>query len=343
MTQDNAIKQEKKSKIIFFIIFLIISLSFVTSIAAFLYVKSEKSSLYDLNKYYEEVSAKQIEKLTENYNSLNKNFMSEKQVVNELFSEIDSRIKSINISSKENVNSYKNKNIWKLFEIKFLLKIANRKYVIDSDYKTSLSILKEVDYLAASIDDERLLQFRKVIANDISYIKGIKIIDKSGISLKIHTLINETEKLPFLKNAINDTFNNKENISYNYDDWQENTIASLKNFLSNFFVIQKKNNDFVLLTDNEERELKLNIETSLNVATYALINNDIELAKKKLSYVKDVVQKYMDKNDFSVNNFLTEINELLISCDKNSQSVHKDYLESSVAINSLIDEFDVEE
>ncbi|MGU3846767.1 uroporphyrinogen-III C-methyltransferase, partial [Vibrio diabolicus] len=91
------------------------------------------------------------------------------------------------------------------------------------------------DQRIAALNDPSLVQLRKAMANDITKLRTIPLIDRDGLVLRLTALQQQVDKLP-LANALLPEAEAVENTEVSEDiaNWQDNLMTSLKDFSENF-------------------------------------------------------------------------------------------------------------
>ena len=225
---------------------------------------------------------------------------------------------------------------WAVFDAKYLLTLANRKVVIDRDYATAISLLKEADTVIAGVNDPRTRKLREAIASDLNALGNIPAIDYEKPLLRINELISNVSKMKIkgLKkvNLVEDG-----TVSENVDDWWDNLKTSMGSFVNSFVVIKRKDaTDTALMAPDNEAFLRANLENYLLLAAKACFYREQELYSQYLNRARELTETYFDETDPVVQNTLKGINE---TAAEKIASTDVRFLNSTVEIGKFINEF----
>lgn len=249
------------------------------------------------------------------------------------FSAIQAEIAKINakLGEEKTVNLS-----WAVFDAKYLLTLANRKVVIDRDYVTAISLLKEADTVIAGINDPRTRKIRESIASDLNVLGNIPSIDHEKTLLRINELIGNVSKMRIKGLKKVDLLESSE-VSGNVDDWWGNLKASFSSFVNSFVVIKRKEvTDTALIAPDNEAFLRANLENYLLLAAKACFYREQELYTQYLTKAHELVEKYFDNTDPVVVNTLKGITE---TASEKIATEDVKYLNSTVEISNFINEF----
>ncbi|GAK84761.1 uroporphyrinogen-III methyltransferase [Vibrio ponticus] len=122
-------------------------------------------------------------------------------------------------------------NDWLLAEADYLVKLAGRKLFLEHDAESATLLMESADQRIAALNDPSLVPLRKSMANDITKLKTIPLIDRDGLVLRLTALQQQVDQLP-LANAIlpEEKVQEPEKVSQDINDWQQNLKTSLKDF-----------------------------------------------------------------------------------------------------------------
>lgn len=92
-------------------------------------------------------------------------------------------------------------NDWLLAEADYLVKLAGRKLFLEHDAVSATKLMESADQRIAALNDPSLVPLRKSMANDITKLKGVPLVDREGLVLRLTALQQQVDSLP-LANAI---------------------------------------------------------------------------------------------------------------------------------------------
>ena len=225
---------------------------------------------------------------------------------------------------------------WAVFDAKYLLTLANRKVVIDRDYATAISLLKEADTVIAGVNDPRTRKLREAIASDLNALGNIPAIDYEKPLLRINELISNVSKMK-IKGLKKVNLVEEGTVSENVDDWWDNLKTSMGSFVNSFVVIKRKDaTDTALMAPDNEAFLGANLENYLLLAAKACFYREQELYSQYLNRARELTETYFDETDPVVQNTLKGINE---TAAEKIASTDVRFLNSTVEIGKFINEF----
>jgi uroporphyrin-III C-methyltransferase len=203
-------------------------------------------------------------------------------------------------------------NDWLLAESDYLTKLAGRKLFLEHDVSTATHLMESADLRIAALNDPSLMPLRKAIAEDITKLKTVPLIDRDGLVLRLSALEQQIDKLP-LANAIlpdEKPIENKE-VSQNINDWQDNLMASLKSFSDQFITFRTRDGNVVpLLSPEQHFYLRENLKAKLETAIKSVYVEQQELYTTALTTAKQWSETYLSPTDNSVKQFNSALESL---------------------------------
>ncbi|MGF1911654.1 uroporphyrinogen-III C-methyltransferase [Vibrio kasasachensis] len=228
-------------------------------------------------------------------------------------------------------------NDWLLAEADYLVKLAGRKLFLEHDAESATLLMESADQRIAALNDPSLVPLRKSMANDITNLKSIPLIDRDGLVLRLTALQQQVDSLP-LANAIlpEAKIEKPEQVSQDINDWQSNLKASLKDFSENFITFRTRDGNAIpLLSPQQHFYLKENMKAKLETAIKAVYVEQQEIYVAALTTAKTWSQSFYDQENTSVKEFNKTL-ELL-----GKQSVQVEYpvkLETQQILSDVIRE-----
>lgn len=163
-------------------------------------------------------------------------------------------------------------NDWLLAEADYLVKLAGRKLFLEHDAVSATKLMESADQRIAALNDPSLVPLRKSMANDITKLKTVPLVDREGLILRITSLQQQVDSLP-LANALLPEAQQveKQVVSEDVNDWQNNLMTSLKDFSENFITFRTRDGNVIpLLSPQQHFYLKENIKAKLETAIKAV-------------------------------------------------------------------------
>ncbi|MDF5281328.1 heme biosynthesis operon protein HemX, partial [Vibrio parahaemolyticus] len=170
-------------------------------------------------------------------------------------------------------------NDWLLAEADYLVKLAGRKLFLEHDVESATQLMESADQRIAALNDPSLVKLRKAMANDITKLRTIPLIDRDGLVLRLTALQQQVDKLP-LANALLPEAEAVENTEVSEDiaNWQDNLMTSLKDFSENFITFRTRDGNVIpLLSPEQHFYLKENIKAKLETAIKAVYQEQGEI------------------------------------------------------------------
>ncbi|MGL4381569.1 MAG: uroporphyrinogen-III C-methyltransferase [Vibrio sp.] len=164
-------------------------------------------------------------------------------------------------------------NDWLLAEADYLVKLAGRKLFIEQDVTSATQLIQTADQRIATLNDPSLIPLRKALANDITTLKSIPIIDRDGLVLRLISLQQQVASLP-LANAMLPTEQPplaSQAVSEDITDWQTNLRRSLTAFAGHFITFRSRDGNAIpLLAPSQHFYLQENLKAKLETAIKAV-------------------------------------------------------------------------
>ncbi|EHU0376309.1 uroporphyrinogen-III C-methyltransferase [Vibrio tarriae] len=200
-------------------------------------------------------------------------------------------------------------NDWLLAEADYLVKLAGRKLFLEHDVETATQLMESADQRIAALNDPSLTLLRKAMANDITTLKNIPLIDRDGLVLRLISLQQQVDSLP-LANAILPADQPQETpaVSENINDWQTNLKSSLKAFADNFITFRSRDGNVIpLLSPTQHFYLKENLQAKLETAIKGVYTEQQTLYVTSLNTAEQWSASFFNRGDKAVQAFNAEL------------------------------------
>lgn len=223
------------------------------------------------------------------------------ETVNALLEQSKTNADSISaISAKVDRFEERDPQDWLLAESFFLVNEAARKAVFEKDPASAVWMLTKADELISTLNDEKIIALREVIAKDINLLKQIKTVDLHGLSIELDQAYNMVDKLVFNEYIAPETaFVKSSKPTENIADWKENLKSSASDFASRFIEVRRRDSSAVteFLTPEQSHYVRENIRTSILLAKSDLNHGDKESMQNNLKRAADLTAAYFNKED----------------------------------------------
>ncbi|HDY8066387.1 uroporphyrin-III methyltransferase [Vibrio vulnificus] len=203
-------------------------------------------------------------------------------------------------------------NDWLLAEADYLVKLAGRKLFLEHDVVSATSLMESADQRIAALNDPSLVPLRKAMAKDITDLKTIPLIDRDGLVLRLTALQQQVDQLP-LANAILPEAKTveKQQVSDDINNWQNNLMASLKAFSENFITFRTRDGNIIpLLSPEQHFYLKENIKTKIETAIKAVYQEQGEVYTTSLTTAEAWSQAFFNQDNNTVKEFTQSLKQL---------------------------------
>lgn len=203
-------------------------------------------------------------------------------------------------------------NDWLLAEADYLVKLAGRKLFLEHDVESATLLMETADQRIAALNDPSLTPLRKSMANDITKLKSVPLIDRDGLVLRLSSIQKQVDALP-LANAILPEAEQvtEQAVSEDINDWQSNLMTSLKDFSENFITFRTRDGNVIpLLSPEQHFYLKENIKAKLETAIKSVYSEQQEIYTTALETAQKWSQSFFNQNNNSVKSFQTSLEQL---------------------------------
>ncbi len=228
-------------------------------------------------------------------------------------------------------------NDWLLAEADYLVKLAGRKLFLEHDVESATQLMESADQRIAALNDPSLVKLRKAMANDITKLRTVPLIDRDGLVLRLTALQQQVDKLP-LANALlpEAAAVTEQEISEDISNWQDNLMTSLKDFSENFITFRTRDGNVIpLLSPEQHFYLKENIKAKLETAIKAVYQEQGEVYTTSLQTADKWALAFFNQDDNSVKDFNKTVSQL---SQQNIQVEYPTKLESQSQLSDVIRE-----
>lgn len=296
-------------------------------------------------EYQAQISALQTQ-LQQTQNSVQSELAATQQQAIAKATEITHRAETVLAQQQKSIESLqvavadvkgRRPNDWLLAEADYLVKLAGRKLFLEHDAVSATKLMESADQRIAALNDPSLVPLRKAMANDITKLKTIPLVDREGLVLRITALQQQVDKLP-LANALLPEAEQQQKpvVSEDIYDWQDNLLTSLKDFSENFITFRTRDGNVIpLLSPQQHFYLKENIKAKLETAIKAVYVEQQEIYSTALTTADKWSTTFFNQDSNEVKEFNKAL-ELL-----SSQKVQVDYpvkLETQQNLSDVIRE-----
>lgn len=203
-------------------------------------------------------------------------------------------------------------NDWLLAEADYLVKLAGRKLFLEHDVVSATRLMETADQRIAALNDPSLVALRQSMANDITKLRTVPLIDRDGLVLRLTSLQQQVDTLPLANAILPDAPKvEKQEVSGDIYDWQQNLMTSLKDFSENFITFRTRDGNVIpLLSPEQHFYLKENIKSKIETAIRAVYEEQGEIYKVSLDTAEKWSESFFDMDNNSVKEFNAALGQL---------------------------------
>jgi uroporphyrin-3 C-methyltransferase len=197
---------------------------------------------------------------------------------------------------------------WRLAEVEFLLRLANRQLGLARDPVGAQAALENADHLLAELADPAMQPVRQQLADDILSLRSLQQPDVEGLALRLGSLARRVATLPLASQPID----GGEAASAGEADsgWQRLKVKIREFFASIFQVRRAAGSAAPLLSPEEAFFLKRNLELELQAARVALLMGNGPVYRASIGSARRWAEEHFLANDPGVHAFIDALGEL---------------------------------
>ncbi|SEG72040.1 uroporphyrinogen-III C-methyltransferase [Vibrio hangzhouensis] len=203
-------------------------------------------------------------------------------------------------------------NDWLLAEADYLVKLAGRKLFLEHDVVSATRLMETADQRIAALNDPSLVALRQSMANDITKLRTVPLIDRDGLVLRLTSLQQQVDALPLANAILPDApAVEKQQVSGDIYDWQQNLMTSLKDFSENFITFRTRDGNVIpLLSPEQHFYLRENIKSKIETAIRAVYEEQGDIYKVSLDTAEKWSESFFDMDNNSVKEFNAALGQL---------------------------------
>ncbi|QMV15904.1 uroporphyrinogen-III C-methyltransferase [Vibrio spartinae] len=227
-------------------------------------------------------------------------------VINQVDTHLDQQQKSID-SLQHALADMKGRrpNDWLLAESDYLVKLAGRKLFLEHDVLTATHLMESADARIAALNDPSLVSLRQAMANDITTLKSLPLIDKDGLVLRLTSLEQLIDKLPLANAILPDApQEQKPQVSEDISHWQDNLLTSMKSFAEQFITFRTRDGNVIpLLSPEQDFYLRENLKAKIETAIRAIYDENQEIYTTALTTANQWSISFLNPDNAQVKQF----------------------------------------
>ena len=183
--------------------------------------------------------------------------------------------------------------VWDVEEVATLLQIANDRLHLEKEVAPSLAALQAADRHLQALKNPALLEVRRLLAEEITALRGTAHPDIDGMALSLNALIQGIDRLPIASAALESTSSPP---TASQSGWR-GVVHDLWEKLKSLVSIQRRGQaDRPLLTPDERYFLRQNLRLNLEAARIALLRRDSQTYRQTLRSAQEWITLYFDND-----------------------------------------------
>lgn len=192
------------------------------------------------------------------------------------------------------------RNDWILSEADYLLRLASHRLLVDRDVVVATTLLQSIDQLLQEQDDPQTFRLRQALASDLSALRLVERVDRTGLYLRIDALQQAVAELP-LERHLHERgeeleFAGEAGAVQPATTWWQGLTGRLKTawgHLDDYIRIYRRDQPLQpLLSPDEELYLRLNLRLMLEQAQLALLQQEQGAYEISLNKAQAWLQDY---------------------------------------------------
>ena len=194
-----------------------------------------------------------------------------------------------------------NRDEWKLQEAQYLLRLADQRILLEKDSQNALALALSADDVLREIDQADLMGVRKLLAEEISVLKLVGVIDREGIYLRLSAVSNQIDAIPFITPlGAQESLLEEEIVPENETFKQKMTryFYGVLHKLGSYVRVRDHGKTInAVLPPSEQKYLQQNLHLMLEQAQVALLRNEEGIYQESLVKAQNWINQYYSLNE----------------------------------------------
>lgn len=286
---------------LYLLAFWVILLTFASAAVAFLLYNERVSQQLDMQQLRNELATheqKVADAQVRHQESIDREFVAQQDVFAQQILAVQEENKKLNQRLVALANT--NTESWKLSEAQFLLRLANQRILLERDSQNALALALSADNVLRDIQQVDTTSVRRILAEEISVLKMVGVVDREGIFLRLNALANQIDSIPFVEplGLGLDAFEAEE--PGENETWQQKIKryfnAGLQKLSAYVRVRDHGKTVNAILPPQQQMYLLQNLRLMLEQAQVALLRNDAHIYRESLIKARNWINQYYTLN-----------------------------------------------
>jgi uroporphyrin-3 C-methyltransferase len=197
---------------------------------------------------------------------------------------------------------------WRLAEIEFLLRLANRQVSLARDPVGARAALENADLLLADLADPAMQPVRQQVADGLLGLRSLEQPDVEGLALRLGSLARRVESLPLASQPVGTEATAGTGTS---DSGWGRLKSKIREFFASIFQVRRAAGSAApLLSPEESFFLRRNLELELQAARVALLTSNAPVYRESLSSARRWAEEHFLIDDPGVQGFIEGLRDL---------------------------------
>ena len=197
--------------------------------------------------------------------------------------------------------------VWDVEEVATLLQIANDRLHLEKEVAPSLAALQAADRHLQVLNNPALLEVRRLLAEEITALRGTAHPDIDGMAFSLNALIQGIDRLPIASAALQSA---SSPATAPRSGWR-GVLQDLWEKLRSLVSIQHHGQaDRPLLSPDQRYFLRQNLRLNLEAARIALLRRDSHTYQQTLRSAQEWITQYFDNDAPATAGALQELSHL---------------------------------
>ena len=184
---------------------------------------------------------------------------------------------------------------WLLAEIEQTLNIAAQQLQLAGNVRAAVMALQTADTRLARADKLQTVQLRRALNQDLEKLKALPLVDSTGISIRLNTLVNLVDSLPLIVSETSPTVRAPDRQHDPSEGWMKRVLRDAWDEFRQLVRIREiESNELALLTPTQSYFLRENLKLRLLSARHAMLAHDDVSYKEDLKQAREWVNRYFD-------------------------------------------------
>lgn len=200
-----------------------------------------------------------------------------------------------------------NQDEWTQSETRYLIKLANDKVQLENNVPAAILLLKMADKLVSEMKDGETLALRQAIAQDISSLQSVPVVDITGLYLRLTALSGKIDQLALINKP---TMTQAKTNSETPTSWWQRGLHHTWEGLREVVVVRyNETGKLPLIPPDLQVYFYQNVQAVILEARWALLHGESTIYKNSLNEAITWIKEYAIQNT-NTQSTMNELNEL---------------------------------